>query len=288
MRKVLSIILCLALCVSLCGCVPAQQNDIEEENDNSYENWENTEEDPPRKTEEELWQEEYDEVVAYCEECVARGDYLGALNYSKEKAEGDAGYESLYAKYARLFVDKKLAEAKGYADKREFVKAIEVLEEANRTYGCMEFGTAMKEYEEFMPRKLTECHILAGERYERLEKAEDCFGSTYENAFGFETNSQYKDEHSGYIVFFLDGKFVNLSGIYAANDEMISNSTSIVCRIYGDEKLLYESVEIVGRTAYPISINVDITGIKQLRIEGDVICCSYGEHCRDIFDLSVS
>lgn len=284
MRKVLWIILCLALCVSLCSCVPAQQNDIEEENDNSYENWENTEEDPPRKTEEELWQEEYDEVVAYCEECVARGDYLGALNYSKEKAEGDAGYESLYAKYAKLYVDKKLEEAKGYADNREFAKAIEVLNTANETYNCAEFIEAIDDYTAFLPKKLHECHIIEHQDYIWFQDGlYDCYGKEYADVFSFYTTC-FADR--GYAVFFLDGKYTKLSGTFAPSNRLFRTS-SVQCSILGDGIMLYET-SAQSRTSFPVNINIDITGVKQLTVICDgELTLDDGQYV-SIFDLMVS
>lgn len=290
MKQIIALIISLMMLLTLSACVVAQDSDGREKK--------RTEGAKPQteptstvqhKTENELWQEEYDQANNHCKELVAAGDYAGALNYSKEKAKRDTRYEPLYSQYADFFVEKKLEEAKECANARNFAKAVEVLEAANDVYGCMEFTSAIEEYQELLPRKLSMCYLIEESSYTTLENAWDCFGTTYQSVFGFETTAAYPIETgdlSGYAVFFLDEKFVKLSGTFALRDN-IRNEGSATCKIYGDGELLYESPNLAGRTSYPVSVNVDITGVKQLRVEGS---CYGGaeEKCYHIMDFTVS
>lgn len=210
-------------------------------------------------------QSDFQEISSYCDECIANGYYIEALNYSKQKAEEDSRYHQIYTKCANLYMEKIITEAGNYAANRDFIKAIEILEEGNKVYHCAEFSEAIKTYQNCLPRKLQNCHVIdsAGYNYGYFENSVyDCFGNEYSSPFGFHESYDWSYHSNSYVVFFLDGKYTNLSGIFAARNYL---GGEIKFEIYGDEELLYES-PWVGRTTYPININIDVTGIRQLKI----------------------
>lgn len=295
MKKAITIVLCLIMIPALCSCKKAEYDTFKGEDDSSTkETYNNHTNKLPEDKQDNFDQEqdEYESVISYCEECIVKGDYSEALKYSKRKAEENARYLTVYNEYADLFIVNSLEKAQDFAKKRDFASAIQILEAANSEYNCSEFSSMIEDYQEHLPRKLIECHILDSDNYSELEQATDCFGEIYTDSFGFETgkgDGAFPDWYfDGFVVYFLDGKFENLSGIFAVNNNIQFSDTSTMCKIYGDGKLLYESIELVGRTAYPININVDITGVKQLRIEGTVQHISGTRMCKEICDFTVS
>lgn len=223
----------------------------------------------------------YDSAKAHCEALVGKDDLAGAVKYAKGLADTDPKYNDLLEKYANPFVQKILSNAQKYADKRQYTDAVATITDAQNVYDCNEFVTAVENYSQYTPRKITQCHVI--DRYDATigVSVQDCFGRTYDNslALGGATDK------IGYIVFYLDGKFVNLDGIFVGSSELYRDMT-VACRIYGDGKLLYES-EKIGRTSEPVAITVDVTGVKQLRIETSTYTWSVSDNC-SILDLTVS
>jgi hypothetical protein len=86
------------------------------------------------------------------------------------------------------------------------------------------------------------------------------------------------DNSSDAIAYYnINGQYTNLSGQYGPIDGTIGNANII---IYGDGKLLTEFTSNGG--AMPKDFSVDVTGVKQLKIEisrsSGYWLSSYGYH----------
>ena len=227
--------------------------------------------------------DEYEAVEDHCEWLISRGDYLGAYQYIKERAAYDALYNGLLAKYTDNYVEFILKTAQNYADNGNYEQAVKVLKEAKREYNCTEFSTAIDEYSAHLPINILDCHIIDEEDYVGMALAEDCFGNQYDRVFGFK--GSFSNNEGGYAVFYLNGKYNNLSGIFVGSTELYEDM-EVDCRIYADGELIYES-EKLGRTSLPVNINLDVTGVVQLRVEYMWYTWWTTEPCC-IFDLTLS
>lgn len=224
---------------------------------------------------------EYDYAESHCKAMIAQGDLLDAVAYADDLYNLDNDYWPLLEKYGSMLVEDTLAKAKTYADNRDFEEAIRIIGAAQAVYDSAELQDARDSYSDYLPRKLTTFHVIDSENAIIGGTAQDCFGTTYEDILAFDES--FSGDKGGFAIFNLDGKFVNLKGVFVGSSALCE---TVSCAIYADGKLLYESAEL-GRTSEPVNINVDITGVKQLRVEYMWYrgwdfdpCC--------IFDLTVS
>ena len=226
---------------------------------------------------------DFTEAESYCERLVSQGDFLTAYTYIKVKAEEDPGYNSLLYKYTKIYVDETLKTAENYANNGSYQQAVYILQEANKVYYCSEFTSKIEEYNAYLPCKLSFCKIIDDDDFEYMLDAEDCFGNKYQEVFGF--SDSYGSKDGGYAVFYLNGKYSNLAGIFVGSSNLYKDM-EVDCKIYGDGKLIYESQKI-GRTSPPVNVNLDVTGVEQLRIEYMWYSWYTFEPCC-IFDLTAS
>lgn len=216
----------------------------------------------------------YDSAEAHCEALVAQNDLLGAVKYAKGLADADSKYDALLKKYAETLVQNTLNTAKGYADNREFEKAIRAISDVQVVYDCDSFKDAVTEYTSYLPQKLSEIQTIENNNdywiklgtvtdIFNVERDEVCSGGSY----------------GGTVIFYTSGRYVKLSGQLVATKSRGGNADSdISIKIYADDKLLYESGDI-AYTEENFTINLDITGVRQLKLVIDA---------GTIFDATVS
>lgn len=142
---------------------------------------------------------------------------------------------------------------------REFERAIEIVEKAQKTYQASEFQEAVEEYQEYLPIDLADCYVLdsgGGDRYVGGD-AEDTFGNSYSNTVRW---NSYRDS---YVIFYTNGKYQRLSGTIAPYD-CASNAKGYVT-ILADDKEVFKSSDI-RKTVEPTTFDVDIGTCSQLKI----------------------
>jgi NPCBM/NEW2 domain-containing protein len=81
------------------------------------------------------------------------------------------------------------------------------------------------------------------------------------------------------LIFRLPGKFRRLQAL-AGIDDAVRPEGNVKLQIFGDDRLLYEAV-VTGRQAAPVSLNVDVEGVKRLKIVADF----NGDEVGDRLDL---
>lgn len=200
------------------------------------------------------------EILATIAEYESSGDYVSLVSYLQGVAATDANYSALLNQYTQTLVEYILAKAQSYADKRQFGEAIQVIESIRSVCDCSEFQNAISVYEASLPRNLSECYVVEKIRVEIGIEQTDSFGTNHSSVIGLKSDTE------GYAVFNLDGKFVKLSGTFMHSD--YKYSTTGYLKIYADGKLIYESTKI-EKTTTPLTVNVDVTGAKQLCVEFD-------------------
>ena len=201
----------------------------------------------------------------HCEALEMQGKYIEIIVYLRNLAQAHAGkniYEDLQIAYAKRLTEVTLETAADYAEQRQFEKAIKVLEEAASECGNSQLWNAIEEYKQYLPRSLSDCHILStNDGVELGQVANDPFGHTYPNAIVFD--EAYRIE--SYVTFYLGGRFLKLSGCFVGHEDMYYKE-EVECKIYADGILIFES-GYFSRTSSPVEIEIDITGVDQLRIE---------------------
>lgn len=224
----------------------------------------------------------YDSAEAHCEALVAQNDLLGAVAYANGLAEKDNKYRSLLEKYAPTLVTETLNSAKTLADNRQFAEAVSLINEALAVYSDADLREAVEYYSAYLPRTLAECNVIDKQNANVGKTEQDCFGTTYENTITF-SGSDF--ERDGFAIFNLDGKFINLKGIVVGATGLATDNT-VSCIIYADGNVIFES-DNLERTTEARSLNIDITGVRQLRIEfSQSVWSRYKPLC--IVDLTVS
>ena len=133
---------------------------------------------------------------------------------------------------------------------------------------------AVTEYTSYLPQKLSEIQTIENNNdywiklgtvtdIFNVERDEVCSGGSY----------------GGTVIFYTSGRYVKLSGQLVATKSRGGNADSdISIKIYADDKLLYESGDI-AYTEENFTINLDITGVRQLKLVIDA---------GTIFDATVS
>lgn len=223
----------------------------------------------------------YDSAEAHCEALVAQNDLLGAVKYAKGLADADSKYDALLEKYADPLVEKTLATAKEYADKREYEKAISTIETVQKVYDCNELQTAVETYTSYLPIRLVDCYVVK-DTIDWKTSATDAFGKEHTESLAIWAN------YEQYIIYNLDGKYVNFVGemVHVKGGDYVTYDASVQIKIYLDDELIYTSDEITI-TTQPVSFSVDVTGGKLLRIEYDTVSyCMWGGGC--IIDATLS
>lgn len=230
----------------------------------------------------------YDSAEAHCEALVAQNDLLGAVKYAKGLADADSKYDGLLKKYADPLVQNTLATAKGYADNREFEKAISTIAEVQKVYDCSELQAAAESYTTYLPIRLVDCYEVEssddGSWYgSSIDEGDwtDSLGNEHKDSLRITQNSGYRK----YVTYNINEKYATLSGVLAYGAGS-SYSAPITIKIYLDDTLIYTSASLV-KTSQPTTFSVDITNGKLLRIEVVEGSTSYDDG-RCIIDATLS
>lgn len=237
----------------------------------------------------------YQAVVIHCEAEAAQGNYLNIVSYLQQLVGNNPAYNNLLAQYAEPLIKNTLATAKAYADNRQFQQAIDAIEEVQLTYDCTEFQDAIAQYTPYLPCRLADCHIIES-NYVDQGNYTDCFGKTHEDAVIMKCQSSTDNNDYSYAIYNLDAKYVSFAGsltgeqshlTYFISNDFADSGISASVKIYLDGELCYESKGI-SRTTEEIQFNIDVTGVKQLRIEMPCIKHSGWLNQRVIVDATLA
>ncbi len=176
-------------------------------------------------------------------------------------------------------INDAIAEAEDFLSQGNYTDAKSVIASAQNTVGIDdELDTELARIESYVPVSLRDLNTFyADDRlYNWSENDKDNLGNTY-------TTGIYNDVE-GFVVsrsyvasYLLDGEYDILEGKFVLHWETKNYTNGKInnaqLKIYGDDKLLYESGLMYGGVQ-PEDISVDISGVNELKIE----FASYGSH----------
>lgn len=222
---------------------------------------------------------------------ITTGDSEGALNLLIVilKREGVSSIsidiDKTITDAANAFVNQKLTEAGSIFESSGYESAINFLQLAENVLEKSEYlqdkttvyqktiRDKIAEYEEYIPVRLADMESYSRNSYISTSNENYCvdnYGNRYYEDTVIYNKSSGISSGTGKIEYFLGAKYSVLTGMYyvpyASRDPKYRGVGRL--KIYGDDKLIFEKT-ISDNKATPISIELDIAGIKFLRIELD-------------------
>ncbi|MDO5111703.1 MAG: NPCBM/NEW2 domain-containing protein [Clostridia bacterium] len=194
-------------------------------------------------------------------------DALSMLQNAMIEYREDADINQAICKIGTEYVSVKLSEAEHMKEEKNYVGAVAVLNQANAIYPDSTLAKTILDYNKYIPASLTAFEVFYNgfDKYERTVEntLRDKMGNTYTDcilyAYGYETG-----RHEVYI---LGRQYSRFTGtIFVPDNRGSDNDEKCYFRIYGDENLMYASPNLPS-TAYPVDIDIDVTGVDQLKIQ---------------------
>lgn len=194
------------------------------------------------------------------------GDYVSAINLINDKIDvvgGDGEVQAALASCQQAYKQVIIAQAYDIYNTSGYASALEVINGALTIIPDDSDLLAEKDaYVACSPVDLTELTAYDEDGTSIHQGMKDVFGNEYSVSLCALTSSG--DEH---ISYYIDGQYNLLTGtIYTIENER-GNSGTNHYYIYGDDALLYSTS--MTTTDLPIQFSVNITGVKDLRIEFD-------------------
>lgn len=235
----------------------------------------------------------FDEIFQQVNTCVAKGDLKSAYQALKEinsRFEDDKTYLSKLNEVETKFAEQVIADAKtDFGEKKDYEAAIRILQASGLTTASV--TNEIQRYQSFAPINLYSLEYTKKSEYMKVgyyisnEDKKDVNNHVYleESVIhpsGGSLRAQVpstQDEAS--VTYYLNAGYSRLTGtVYrpysSLHCEYTWETTGIVC-IYGDGIQLYSSPDITQKTYEEYSIDVDVTGVRELKI---IVFGSWGEN----------
>ena len=211
------------------------------------------------------------QVTAY----VAESKYPEAFALIKEAQEFDSDqfFVDLKATTEKSYVDLTTASVQNYINAGDYVSANRV---AQHALTILPGNAALEELKARVERE-TPTYLLdvvspyESSRFTKYANGEtfSMAGNTYSNGFIFSSGFNYE---TGYAILNIEGKYTNLS--FTAGHIDGAGMRSATIKVYCDNVLSLETTMTAEQL--PQTFNVDLTGVKQLKITASFSDTSYG------------
>lgn len=235
-----------------------------------------------QKAKEEARENNLKTMKTAAEEALKKKDYKKALsNYQSLLNEThDESYSVLADGVKDEWVDESIANAEKYLKKYECDKAKSELTAVKNEVGSNKrISDEEKRIEDYRPVDLTyldpiDMDVDNSETWFD-EKTKDNIDNEYHHPFHFAIEkSDYGGirrstyEESGYvnIIYFVDGKYDTLSGVFALEKSDGFSDQEQYLAIYADDKKVYQS-PVLLRGDMPIDVKASISGAKKIKLE---------------------
>ena len=183
-------------------------------------------------------------------------------------------------KYTDAYIENAVAEAQQiYDENRDYEAAASYLRNVIGVVGENEtLRSEIEKYASYAPVLLTSLDpIQKGKWLSIGTDIEKVYTDVSNNVYDSQTviapkRSSYRDktEDDSYVSYYLNSEYTTLTGVlYRPYDSLSCTSVwqkTPVIKIYGDGILLYEAPGIDQNTFDPISLNVNVTGVRELKI----------------------
>lgn len=180
---------------------------------------------------------------------------------------------------------------KALGDQKDYASAIEILQSAIAEVDgddnlIAEIEEKIANYQEYIPVALTSLeytqktdYIAVGAEHSLGEEAKDVNGNQYDeqtviypSEISCTLASWYRGttEDNAYVLYNLNHEYSSLSGTVYRPYESLSSlnewEKNTTVKIYGDDVLLYEAPNITKSTYDPIKFEIDVSGVRDLKI----------------------
>ena len=209
------------------------------------------------------------------------GDFVSLVSFLQGIVEDKPSYQELLNQYSSKLVQATLDKAQSFADKRDFASAITEIEKAQAVYDCSEFQAAVVNYTDCLPKNIIDCYEVESLKVETGSYV-DSFGKNHDNSIHMQTY----DSVASYVVYNVDKKYASLSLNVVHGDSIYEDPT--VVKVYCDGNLVYTSPQM-DNTTEEVHVDIDITGIRLVKIEGQVPKIAWYVNCSNVvIDARVS
>lgn len=209
------------------------------------------------------------EVLDKAQQLVTDKDLLGArtlLVSANEKLGGDSDLQAKITVYEKTYIQNVLSDAEEafVTPAADYAKALEIVNAALQHFPDHADLSAKKDYYlSYAPVNLYDMKKLKGEA-DTLETDTDPYGNHHEKIF-WSGYSSFAIWNKTDISFYLNKSYNTFSAVVYGRSQK-NDVQEMIVRIYGDGQLLYENLNIPDNATPPFAIDLDITGISELRI----------------------
>lgn len=195
----------------------------------------------------------------------SKKDYESAIKYIRSNLDSlnnDAELKAELSRFEGLYRDKIIKDAETAYKKDGYASALSIINKGlNLLPDDSKLLSEKSAYEECAPVDLTTLNYYTYDhKLGYYDSVTDIFGNTYSNAFyGYSKGGQSQ-------TYDLGKKYNVLTAKIIVPENCKGSSYSGKILIYGDGKLIYRKDNIKS-TSRPIDINVDVSGVTDLKIE---------------------
>lgn len=107
-------------------------------------------------------------------------------------------------------------------------------------------------------------HPMSYEQWDEYTD-KDVIGNTYANALKFSVTGLGEGNYV-FLEYFLDSKYSSFEGAISVLQESRATKGKTIFIVYGDDEIIYKTSPF-GPETLPIEFNIDVTGVKKLKIE---------------------
>ncbi|MBE6726603.1 MAG: hypothetical protein E7576_15655 [Ruminococcaceae bacterium] len=220
-----------------------------------------------------LYEEERDGVLAEAAQYASAGlleDAIVVLNTFTEKyAAADESIVSKRAMYEQEYVNRMLETGNRFYNEGKYLKALWFLEECSKIVPANEFSLLIEKINSVKPTYLCELKYQESGRYKEVmgDPLTDTLGNNYHSEDLNLFEIAVEDGTVGYAEYYLGYQYNTLHCVVSCDDRSYSNSQGEF-KISGDGYTLY-SIQL-DRKTIPTTIDIDVSGVRYLRISLDV------------------
>lgn len=191
---------------------------------------------------------------------------IAQLKELKKKLSDDAEVTAKLSVYEKTYINYVLTNAAEafVTPAKDYSKALEIIHAALQHYpGNEEFLAKQTYYQSFAPVYLYDMKSMKG-KADALKTDKDIYGNNYEKSFiaGYISAIWHKTD----ITYNLDKAYNTFSAVLYSRSTR-NDVQYMLIRVYADGKIIYENLRFADNSTRPFTINLDITGVSDLRIE---------------------
>lgn len=233
----------------------------------------------------ELTNEFTEAAIADAKDIFSNGEnYEGAISLLTDAYNYTYGDDAMLytelCKYTDAYIENAVAEAQQiYDGNRDYEAAASYLRNVIGVVGENEtLRSEIEKYASYAPVLLTSLDpIKKGDWLSVGTDMKKIYTDVSNNVYDSQTViaprcSSYRDktEDDSYVSYYLNSEYTTLTGVlYRPYDSLSCTSVwkkTPVIKIYGDGILLYEAPSITQNTFDPISLSINVTGVRELKI----------------------